>query len=566
MTTIGRYQVIGELGRGAMGIVYHAVDPAIGRPVAIKTIRLGEFSSPQERETLHDRFFREARSAGILSHPGIVTVYDVDEGDQLAYITMEFVNGPTLERVLGSGEALEPERVLTILREAAAALDYAHRKGIVHRDVKPANIMIAESGAVKITDFGIAKVSKSEQLTQTGAILGTPNYMSPEQVRGLPVDGRSDQFSLAVIAYEMLTGERPFAGEHLTATFYKIVHEEPVPCDRLNRSLNGRIDNALRKALAKKPEERYATCTAFVNALEKVCSAAKGLSIVPRGQNASMPTVATGGEAAPTVAIAPPPARRAAKWIWVAAALAAAAAGAGFVAWNQGWLGPSAGSVLPTAQVHLPPSVETAPPAPSKRPSPLGAAVPPAPAPEAPASTQPQQEPPAPPPADSAAAPAERTEPVPAPPKPRPPAARARPGEPREVVVATRPPGARVVLDERAETACTTPCSVMASPGAHVLTITLEGYELVKRQIEIGEGPFEMSPVALRSLGGVLMLSSQPAGAAIYVDGRRIQDTTPAQLRLPPGRYNIAVQKDGVRRSEEVEIKDEIKQLRIVLQ
>src|SRR6266567_4090883 len=163
MDRIGRYKIVRELGRGAMGVVYHAIDPNIGRPVAIKTIQLGGPRTPEEQERLRERLFREARSAGILSHPGIVTIYDVEQQGDLAYIAMEYVDGPTLDQLLGSGQGSSSEQLFSILGQTAAALDYAHGKGIVHRDIKPANIMIAGDGTSKITDFGIAKVTASEQ-------------------------------------------------------------------------------------------------------------------------------------------------------------------------------------------------------------------------------------------------------------------------------------------------------------------------------------------------------------------------------------------------------------------
>src|SRR5229473_4453288 len=291
MDRIGRYQIVKELGHGAMGVVYQAVDPTIGRHVAIKTIRLGELDDPDERAKLRERLFREARSAGILSHPGIVTIYDMEEQGDVAFIAMEFVDGPTLDQLLSAREPIPRERVTSILRQTAAALDYAHGKGIVHRDIKPANIMLASDGAVKITDFGIAKVTTSQQYTQTGTILGTPNYMSPEQVQGLAVTGRADQFSLAVIAFEMLTGERPFTGEHLTTVVYKIVAEDPPPVQRLNPTLGTQIDAVLRRGLMKKPEGRYANCLEFVNALEAACANTKGWKNLVRGANLNMPTV-----------------------------------------------------------------------------------------------------------------------------------------------------------------------------------------------------------------------------------------------------------------------------------
>ncbi|MGB7759110.1 MAG: serine/threonine-protein kinase, partial [Bryobacteraceae bacterium] len=306
MDRIGRYKIVRELGRGAMGVVYHAIDPNIGRPVAIKTIQLGNVRNPGEQERLRERLFREARSAGMLSHPGIVTVYDVEQQDDVAFIAMEYVDGPTLDQILSSPRPIDPERMFRLLSQTAAALDYAHQKGIVHRDIKPANIMIAADGTAKIADFGIAKITASEQLTMTGSIVGTPHYMSPEQVQGQPVDGRSDQFSLAVIAYEMLTGEKPYTGEHLTTVVYKIVAEEPVPPHSLNPTLAGPIEETLYKGLAKKPGDRYATCLQFVRTLEKACAAARTWKTLARGAALNEPTMVD----APRGAVTLPPARR----------------------------------------------------------------------------------------------------------------------------------------------------------------------------------------------------------------------------------------------------------------
>ena len=292
MDRIGRYKIVRELGRGAMGVVYHAIDPNIGRPVAIKTIHFGDNRKPEEIDRMRERLFREARSAGMLSHPGIVTVYDVEQQGDLAYIAMEYVDGPTLDQMLSEPAPLDAERMFSILGQTAVALDYAHSKGIVHRDIKPANIMLSADGTAKIADFGIAKIAAAENLTMTGSIVGTPHYMSPEQVQGQTVDGRSDQFSLAVIGYEMLTGEKPYTGEHLTTVVYKIVAEEPVPPRRLNPSLSTGIENVLRKALAKKPDGRYRNCQDFIESLEKACGATKGWKSMPRGGLLNEPTIA----------------------------------------------------------------------------------------------------------------------------------------------------------------------------------------------------------------------------------------------------------------------------------
>src|ERR1700689_1788074 len=245
-----------------MGIVYRAQDPAIGRMIAVKSIRLGDLTEESERERLRERLFREAQSAGILSHPGIVTIYDIAEEAGMAYIFMEFVSGPPLEKMLLAAQTPDKETLLSIFRQTAAALDYAHKKGIVHRDIKPANIMIHEDGAAKITDFGVAKIV-SQQLTVAGTMMGTPSYMSPEQIQGGEISGRTDQFSLAVMIYEVLTGEKPFTAEYLPTLLYRIVREEPAAPQRLNTTLTTQIEAVLRKALAKNAADRHDTCADF---------------------------------------------------------------------------------------------------------------------------------------------------------------------------------------------------------------------------------------------------------------------------------------------------------------
>ena len=281
-----------ELGRGATGVVYRAQDPAIGRTIAIKTIRLSDFTDETERERLRERLFREAQSAGMLSHPNIVTIYDIAEENGLAYIFMECVDGPPLEKVLNSQDPpLRGEVALTILRQTATALDYAHKKGIVHRDIKPANILIHDRTHAKITDFGVAKIM-SQQMTQSGVMMGTPNYMSPEQVQGHSVDGRADQFSLAVIAYEILTGEKPFLADQLPALLFRIVREDPVSPQRLNPTVGPQVETVLKKALAKNANDRYGTCLEFVDALAGALQLSPAWHPLPRSSAQSMPTFA----------------------------------------------------------------------------------------------------------------------------------------------------------------------------------------------------------------------------------------------------------------------------------
>ncbi|HEV2493998.1 MAG TPA: protein kinase [Terriglobia bacterium] len=263
LTKAGRYQIVRELGRGAMGVVYEGFDPVIGRTVAIKTMLL-EGLSPSEYEEYQKRFQREAQAAGVLSHPNIVTVHDFGEDNGVLYLAMEFLRGMSLQDLLGRGKVLPIEGIIRLYDQVCSALDQAHAHQIVHRDMKPANIMILENGVVKVTDFGIARVlSAGTGMTRVGQVVGTPSYMSPEQVRGLPVDGRSDIFSLGVILYLLLTGQKPFDGPSLTTVIYKIVNEEPAPLSSLDPAIHPNLGAIVAKALAKDPNRRYQTCGAL---------------------------------------------------------------------------------------------------------------------------------------------------------------------------------------------------------------------------------------------------------------------------------------------------------------
>jgi serine/threonine-protein kinase len=254
--TLGRYEISGELGRGAMGVVYKGEDPKIHRTVAIKTLRLSEFDEDVVGE-IKERFFREAESAGLLTHPNIVTIYDCGEEQDLAYIAMEYLEGEDLEKWTQKGSLLPLRDTLFIAAHVAEALDYAHSKSIVHRDIKPANIMrLKETKDIKVTDFGIARITTSSK-TKTGVVLGTPSYMSPEQVAAKKVDGRSDIFSLGVVLFEMLTGEKPFEADDLTSLMYKIARE-PHPAPRsINSKIPQVVEKIIDKAMEKEPEKRY---------------------------------------------------------------------------------------------------------------------------------------------------------------------------------------------------------------------------------------------------------------------------------------------------------------------
>ncbi|MGH7259459.1 MAG: CHASE2 domain-containing serine/threonine-protein kinase [Nitrospiraceae bacterium] len=252
--TLGRYEIVKELGRGAMGIVYLGKDPKIHRSVAIKTMRLDEVDA-EEVADVKMRFFREAESAGKLSHPNIVTIYDAGEEQDLAYFAMEVLDGVDLKDLCKKRNLLPVKRTVEIVTKVAEALDYAHSQSVVHRDIKPANIMVMPDGAVKVTDFGIARVTTSAK-TQTGIVLGTPSYMSPEQLSGVRVDGRSDIFSLGVVLFEMLTGERPFQGDSVATLMYTIANQpHPSPYELrpdLPKTLGPVIDRALAKDVAKR--------------------------------------------------------------------------------------------------------------------------------------------------------------------------------------------------------------------------------------------------------------------------------------------------------------------------
>jgi serine/threonine-protein kinase len=260
----GRYEVLATLGQGAMGTVYKAVDPLIERTVAIKTINLD--LSNEERAEFEERFYREAKSAGRLSHANIVTIYDVGETDDIAYIAMEFLEGKSLREMLDSGVVLPIEKISKIVARIAGALNYAHENQVVHRDIKPANIMITSNRDVKIMDFGIAQIPTGSR-TQLGTVLGSPKYMAPEQVDGKSTDGKTDIYALGVVLYEMLTGTTPFNGDNLSAILYKILNEAPVPPSTLNPRVPPVFDRIVLRALSKHPEDRYQTAREFARDL-----------------------------------------------------------------------------------------------------------------------------------------------------------------------------------------------------------------------------------------------------------------------------------------------------------
>ena len=546
-----------------MGVVYRAEDPAIGRTVAIKTIRFSDWTDPGERERLRERLLREAQSAGALSHPGIVTIYDVAEEDGMVFVFMEFVNGPTLEKLITSDQLPDRKTLLDILRQTAAALDYAHRRGIVHRDIKPANIMIDEDGTAKITDFGVARIV-SQQMTHTGAMTGTPSYMSPEQIQGHPIDGRADQFALAVIAYEILTGEKPFVADSLAGLVYRIVREEPIAPQRLNPTLNATFETVLRRALSKEPDKRYPTCSSFIQALYAACDTAKGWRPLPPGRSQTMATVAVADAPAipepslDSVELPAPHKRSLLKGLLIGA-------GAGFVALAVIFAIPGLireDNAAPGMSEPNRAAVPSKPPAPAGNLAgalgePQNAAAEIARLRDETDSVSPEE-------LEQGNREAEEEE---APP-PRPAASASRTAEPAEVTpatsggsldhmvqITTTPSGATLILDNNPELTCTTPCAVPMKEGRHTVMARLQGYREALKIFNVPQDSYVV--IGMEMLAGTLVIRTVPEGASIYIDGKLQNQVTPAVLRLPAGKRRLRLVKNGLpAQNDEVEIRD----------
>ena len=285
MHRIGRYEIVDELGRGAMGVVYRARDTQIGRIVALKVI-LTKSGPPAEVEHYKKRFQREAQAAGRLSHPGIVTLHDIAQDvEGQPYIVMEFIEGKPLNLLLGPATQFPLDRLLDIGIQVAQALEYAHRCGVVHRDIKPENILVMHDGRAKIADFGIAKLAGAD-MTQEGTSLGTPSYMSPEQIRGTAVDARSDIFSLGAVLYWMATGQKPFTGDSVTTLTFQVVFQDPARAHALIPGLPPDLDRILSRCLAKDPAQRYANCSELAADLETLRA---GRPLAPMERTAALP-------------------------------------------------------------------------------------------------------------------------------------------------------------------------------------------------------------------------------------------------------------------------------------
>ena len=619
MQQIGRYQVIEELGRGAMGIVFRALDPAIGRTIAIKSIRLSDISDASEQQRLHDRLIREAQSAGILSHPNIVTIYDILEQDGVTHIFMEFVDGPSLEKMLSGRTLPSGDMLLELLRQVANGLDYAHKRGIVHRDIKPANLMLHVDNSTgehlaKITDFGVAKFA-SQQMTQAGAMMGTPTYMAPEQIHSADVDGRTDQFSLAVVVYETLTGQKPYTADYLPTLLYRIAREDELRAEVINSTLTVEVGDVLHKALSKSPDQRFESCGAFVEALSEACAGSPGWRPFPHFVDAggfANPTLTGAGPELPHSGLTPaatdwstnggsatlshnaraidetyhfPPVRKRSRdleesfplWKKLLMAVLICAMLGAVVTIYHNYLAPEddskqvAGTTAPTP-TPAPPSK------PADSPSAGAAGKPevqrPAPSNEAGAisnsaeSAQNQQQPAPnlpPPPAQPSKAPegavqhADQQVAQPASANRQPASKSATASEAQnpiavsgDVRFASSPQKARIVVDGDEAKSCNTPCQIHLPAGRHTLTVALGGYYLAQRIIHVPDDSSLYVPLA--QITGWVQLLSTPPGAQIFIDGQ-LRGQTPATVKLPAGQHQILLVQGSQRREQSVNVR-----------
>jgi len=549
---IGRYQILGELGRGAMGIVYRAQDPAIGRIVAIKTIRFSDLTDPHERDRLRGRLVKEAQTAGALSHPNIVTIYDVVEEEGTAYVFMECVNGPGLETLMSGPKPPKKDLAISILRQTAGALDYAHSQGIVHRDIKPANIMLHEGLQAKITDFGVAKIL-SHEMTQSGLMTGTPNYMSPEQAQGHMVDGRADQFALGVVAYELLTGEKPFIGDTLPALLYKIVRDRPIAPQRLNPTLPAEVEPVLLRALAKNPDDRFNSCVEFAKALDAALVSNPKWAPLPRGAVHAMPTV-VGVE---TKEI-PEPVSRAEQEPPLIKSLAWALLGIGLVGVVLIGLQRFVDSRARAESAQAQSPVQTQTPAQTQTTrAPAGPMIP-IPSPPKPAPTvkpkpspvnRSQTEVPAP---RAVEQPHEHESKSPPPSRDASVQAPAPAGPVRTVQFVTDPAGASVILDSGKT--CSSPCMVDLAPGRHTLSAKLAGYRDYQKVFNVPQDSDIF--LSLAPARATLSITSNPPGATVQLNGTEQGRRTPLLVNIAPGTYHVRVSHNGVPSDFDVTLTD----------
>jgi len=542
---VGRYEIVGELGRGAMGLVYRAVDPNIGRTVALKTMRLDV--PGMEHDEMLRRFRYEAKAAGAMNHPNIVTIYDADEVDGLFYIAMEYLEGQTLQSLMAEKRIFPGDQIVEIAKQVAAGLDYARERNVIHRDIKPANIMITRQNVAKIMDFGISKSVGS--MTHSGQVLGTPNYMAPEQVKGLELDARADLFSFGVVLYEMATGERPFVGQNVTTIIYKIVNENPIAPTELEVTVHPGISAVIAKCLAKSPIDRYQSGAELAQDIEnyrslacegeitsvlspEVRAQATQSTLTPSGtwrataasaqSTGTFQSTSSQAGAVKTAKINPPSGsttkkvEKAASGSQVAAVparenrartatVAVVALGAVLIAATVFSANRGSGSAAVTSLRQVPTQAQKS---------------------RATSSSRGKDK-------DLLA-------------KNGTTAASSATGN-AEIRLTSKPEGALVQIDGRSNSAWTTPLSFDdLAPGTHEVMFRKQGYADESRKIEVGPKSSSVH-VNLAPISTALSVASDPPGAGVEIDGHLTGKVTPAEIPVAQGQHKIVVRLNGYR-------------------
>ena len=589
MERAGRYEIVEEVGRGAMGVVYKAYDPVIGRTVAIKTM-LARGLAEADFAAFRARFQFEAQSAGTLTHPNIITVYDFGEEEGMLYLAMEYLEGKSLETMLKQQLVLPIETIIPMAEQVGSALDFAHSHKIVHRDVKPANIMILNSGLVKVMDFGAAKGALTTLTTRAGQLLGTPNYMSPEQAKGRPLDGRSDIFSLGVILYELLTGEKPFYGESVTTVIYKIVHDTPIPPRELDPTIHPGLNFVVGKALAKSPDERYQSCRELVDDLKNYRNlgpmaasnetvvltrplsatpatmgpdAAAGTSVRAADQLAVSSNAGPESVATPVAMEMLPPdsdedydrdRQEPSLLVWLLPlSLLVVAVLVGLFLYHRHTTTPVAGNQPAGAPAQPAAIPASQPPAtPASQPQPEATQSQPEASQPQPEAAQPQPEAtqipaaaPQPKPAENKPAAAETQETELSRPVSRP---LAKPAKERaaksagmgSLYIRSNVPGAKILIDGNLKEGWVTPHTGQVPAGKHHISLFAEGYQSAFKEVDVTAGAelpvdFTLTPVA-----GLLRVQTTPSGLEVFIDGKSY-GPSPVTLNLPVGFHSLRV-------------------------